>query len=203
MGMGRVDGGPGSTQITPEQEKAMLLAGRYLDAAGKPIGGDVGMAGGEGGAALDPAAAPPAVELDTNAPFKRLPIRMVLQMDQRWITHLISECANQPLQVEVTEVRINPTDVAGGASGGAMMGRGGEGSYGPGRSGGGYSGRSGGGGGMAGTGSTLQVHTPGQLVTFNAQPNLATVVIQGMIYIFQEPNQEALQPAAAPLASQP
>lgn len=203
MRMGPGEGGLGGTQMTPEQEKAMLLAGRYLDAAGKPIGGAADMAGGELGAPLDPAGAPPAVELDKNAPFKRLPIRMVLQMDQRWITHLISECANQPLQVEVTEVRINPLDIAGGASGGGMMmgGRSGEGSYGPGRSGGGYGSRSGGGGGgMAGTGSTLQVHTPGQLGSFNAQPNLATVVIQGMIYIFNEPSTEALQPAAQVVA---
>jgi hypothetical protein len=171
MGMGRGLGGPAGEQLTPEQEKAMLLAGRYLDAAGKPIGGNAGAAGAEGRAPADAAAAPAAVELDTTAPFQRLPIRMVLQMDQRWVTHLICECANQPLQVEVTEVRINPLDAIAGAGGG-------------------------GGGGMGGTGSTLKVHTPGQLETFNAQPNLATVVIQGMIYIFQEPNTEALQPAA-------
>ena len=69
--------------------------------------------------------------------FKRLPVRMQLWMDQRWLPQLISECANAPLQVEVQEVRINPADDGSGGGGG---GRGG-GGYGRGE-GGGYGGRS-------------------------------------------------------------
>jgi hypothetical protein len=102
------------------------------------------------------------------------------------------ECANQPLQVEVTEVRINPADVSGGAGGG---GRSFEGGYGGG-------GRGPGGGGSGGAGSTLQVHVAGQLGTFSQQPNLATVVIQGMIYIFQEPKKDAPQETEAQLTAQ-
>lgn len=48
-------------------------------------------------------------------------------MDQRWLTHLICECANQPLQVEVTEVRINPPDVKITTNGGGGMAIGGGG----------------------------------------------------------------------------
>ncbi len=39
--------------------------------------------------------------------LKRLPIRMVLEMDQRELPRLIAECANAPLPVEITQVRIN------------------------------------------------------------------------------------------------
>ena len=49
---------------------------------------------------------------DFGKEFKRLPVRMRLWMDQRWLPHLISECANAPLQVEVQEVRINVADDA-------------------------------------------------------------------------------------------
>ncbi len=46
--------GPGGGQMTEEQERAMLLSGRYLDAQGKPI-----PFGGAGGAAAPEQAAPP------------------------------------------------------------------------------------------------------------------------------------------------
>src|SRR5262249_39108859 len=77
-----------------------LLIGRYVDKDGKPTS---------------------APEGDTETKeFKRLPIRMQLVMDQRWLPHLLTECANAPLQVEVQEVRVNPSD--SGAMGG-MGGR--------------------------------------------------------------------------------
>ena len=128
--------------MSPEQEKSFLLSFRYLDAEGKPVSLGGG-GGGDPSMSLDattPEPATPATPLDLTAfgvEYKRLPVRMTLQMDQRWLTHLISECANQPLQVEVQEVRINASDI-GTSSGGEGGGRG---AYG----GGGY----GGGGVMA------------------------------------------------------
>jgi hypothetical protein len=184
-------GGP----MTPEQERATLLSYRYLDATGKPL--PVG--GGEMGtdpAALDPSATPAASASPTEfgLEYKRLPVRMTLQMDQRWLSHLISECANQPLQVEVQEVRINPSDL--GSTGGGGEGRGSQ-SY----SGGGnpYGGGSPyGGGGMGrgydggGAGSSLFPERTG-IQTFSAQPNIVDVVVQGIIYIFNEPNPDVLK----------
>lgn len=60
--------------------------GRYLDKDGKSLAG--------GSVAKDP--------------FKRMPIVMHLKMDQRVIPKLLVECANSPLPVEVTQLRINP-----------------------------------------------------------------------------------------------
>lgn len=64
------------------------LANRYLDEAGEPIA----------------SSEPPA-----DAQFRKLPIQMVLMMDQRWISPLLVECANAALPVEVTQLRINPS----------------------------------------------------------------------------------------------
>jgi hypothetical protein len=107
--------------------------------------------------------------------FKRLPVRMRLWMDQRYLPQLIAECANAPLQVEVQEVRINPA--ADGMGGGGGMG-GDRGGYG---GGGGY------GGAMGASGGVEMV--PEQ------DPNMKTVVLQGTVYIFNPPVE-----ASAPLA---
>jgi hypothetical protein len=152
-------------------------------------------------APTDPAAA--SVGPDPKAPFKRLPIRMQLYMDQRWITHLISECASQPLQVEVTELRINPpemssmTGMTGGGSYAAPMGGGGS-MFGTGdRDRGMMGGRGGGIGGMGGMGASsggpaLVMPNPGELKTFKPNPNLVNVEVLGIIYIFNAPNPTAL-----------
>jgi hypothetical protein len=91
-------------------------------------------------------------------------------MDVRSLTYLIAQCANQPLQVEVQEVRINPAD--GGVSAGSSRSARGQD----------FSG-----------GSRLGV---GGVETFPANPNLATVVIQGVIYIFNEPSPKILEAAS-------
>jgi hypothetical protein len=188
---------------TEEQEKAELLAYRYLGPDGKPAGG-----GADPAMAVDPsvdpaAAAAPAVDTASlGVEYKRLPVRMSLQMDQRWLTHLITECANQPLQVEVHEVRVNPANFAGASGGGfhspggygggeggygrGGYGRGGESGYG----GGGY-GRGGDGGYGGGSASTLFPDRTG-LQTFSAQPNVVNVEVQGVIYIFNPPNPSVL-----------
>jgi hypothetical protein len=132
------------------------------------------------------------------------------------LTRLIAECANQPLQVEVQEVRINPSDfgtasdgMAGGGYGG--YGGGGYGGYGGGREGGGmrggygggYGGGGYGGGGMGamggGSAASLFPERSG-LQYFPAQPHIANVVIQGIIYIFKEPD-DSLAPASEDAAA--
>lgn len=131
--------------MSEEEEAAALKAGRYLDAQGNPT-------------------SEPGVE------YKRLPVRMTLLMDQRWLTHLIAECASAPLQVEVQEVRINPSSIN--------------------TSGGGYDSRS---GGMMGGGSFRSGESRGEGIEFPQEPNMVPVVIQGVIYIFNEPNESLFQ----------
>jgi hypothetical protein len=150
--------------------------------------------------AADPNTPAPAIDLTAlGVEYKRLPVRMTLQMDQRWLTHLISECANQPLQVEVQEVRINPSDMSTASSGGEGFGRagygGGGGRYGGGGYGGGGGGYGGGGreGGYGGGGAGSPFPDRTGVQTFNAQPNIVNVVIQGIIYIFNEPDPEVLK----------
>jgi len=202
MDRGRSGGGGygvTSGDMSPEQEQSFLLSYRYLDGEGKPVPLG-GAGGGDPSMSLDATvsepASTPATPVDLTAfgrEYRRLPVRMTLQMDQRWLTHLISECANQPLQVEVQEVRINASD-AGTSSGGEGFGRGayggggGRAAYGGGGYGGG--GREGGYGG-GGAGSPFPDQTGVQ--TFPAQPNTVNVIIQGIIYIFNEPNPDVLK----------
>ena len=204
--------GPGTTGAgppTPEQENAMLMSYRYLGPDGLPIGAggaaaDPSLGGEPAPVVTDPAVGAPAAPIDLTAygtEYKRLPVRMVLQMDQRWLPRLIAECASQPLQVEVQEVRINPPQAGdiqssgmGGPMGGGMVGGPGGGYRGE---GGGYSGYGGGGfgGGMGGAG--LFPDRTG-LQSFLHQPNVVNVVIQGVIYIFNKPNPAALQTSEEP-----
>jgi hypothetical protein len=181
--------------MTPEMEKQMLTNGRYLDENGKPKAGDASMA------ATDPAADPAAAASSAGPTeeYLRLPVRMQLVMDQRWLTHLIAECANQPLRVEVQQVRINPSDF-GTSSGadysmmGAGMGSGREG-YGGGYVGGGRGGYE----GAFGGGSTANLFPELTGVqTFSAQPNMVNVVVQGIIYIFNPPDASRLKVTEEP-----
>jgi hypothetical protein len=193
--MGPMGGGGGlgaGAAMSPAQEQAFLLSGRYLDEKGQPI--PFGSAGGMEGGPAPGAEAAPAV--DPNAPaapvdfdqfgkgYKRLPVRMVLEMDLRWLQPLIANCANQPLRVEVQEVRINPPDAisGGGIGGGMSMSRGGM-------------------GGPAGGGAGLFPERTG-LQTFLARPNVVNVVVQGTIYIFNKPNLNILSaPSEQPVAA--
>jgi hypothetical protein len=169
-------GGPSGGEMTEEQERAVLLHGRYLGEDGKPIpfgGGGGGMAGPD--APAEPVADVPAGPLDLSVfgkEYKRLPVRMVLEMDQRHLPKLIAECALQPLQIEVQEVRVNADDLEGG-SGSPMGGRM---SSGP------------------GMGSEFSMPELSGLQQFNPQPQIATVAIQGVIYIFKKPDRELLKP---------
>lgn len=183
----RFEGGPGGAATTPEQESAMLLSYRYLDDKGMPIAAGGAAAGGEGvppEAAPSPDAAAPATPIDLKSfgtEYKRLPVRMVLEMDGRWLPQLISACANQSLRVEVQEVRINPSD--GGGVEGGFGGGGGFRSFGE------------GGSGRGSAGANLFPDRTG-LQTFQPQPNVVNVVIQGIIYIFNKPDLKVLEPPA-------
>ena len=152
MGMG-MEGGRGG--MDPGAADAELLNNRYVNSDGAPIAD-----AGDGNAAA------------FGTEFKRLPVRMRLWMDQRWLPHLIAECANAPLQVEVQEVRVNVSDEAGG--------------------GGGYGGRSGG-GGRGGEGYGMGGVAGGEEMTPEAEPNMKSIVLQGTVYIFNPPT---AQPAA-------
>jgi len=134
-----------------------LFNNRYVSAEGSPIADP-----GDGNLAA------------FGTEFKRLPVRMRLWMDQRWLPQLISECANAPLQVEVQEVRINPVD-DGSGGGGYGRGGGGRGEM------GGY------GGGAAAMGVEM---TPEQ------EPTMKTIVLQVTVYIFNPPTEQ--QPANDP-----
>jgi hypothetical protein len=147
MGEGGMMGGA----TDPSLLDAELFNNRYVDAAGAPIAGE-----------------------DFGKEFKRLPVRMRLWMDQRWLPNLITECANAPLQVEVTEVRVNPSE--NGAMGGGMPGMGGRG------------GEFGGGGGAV----------AGQDMAPEPDPQMKSIVIQGIIYIFNPPSTGEAAAAADP-----
>ena len=195
MGGPEAGGMPGAA-MSPAAEQGYLLSYRYLDEKGQPISvGGAATAGVEGpGMAADPAASGPAPPLDLSTfgkGYKRLPIRMVLRMDGRWLPQLISTCANEPLRVEVQEVRINTPDIAGLTSGG-------------GGSPGGFQGLGGGGapGGGAAGANLFPDHNG--ILNFPAQPNVVNVVIQGTIYIFNKPDPNILQsPGEQPVAATP
>ena len=122
----------------PAALDAALLQNRYLDDAGAPL--------------ADGAFGPE---------FRQLPIKMELQMDQRYIPTLLLESANAPLPIEVKQVRINPQN--------AMAGIGGT-------SGGNYSGAS---------------SLPSGVTMDTNDPNYAIVEIRGVVFIYNQPTTEA------------
>lgn len=198
-GFGRGGAGAGGVQMTEEMEAQILLSGRYLDESGKPIMG----AGAAGGAdAADASAAPPSgggtgADLVPKTEFKRLPILLAVRMDQQKLPKLLVACANAPLPIEVTQVRINPeASMSGGAGGGSgfggmgrgMMGGGlGRGMMGGGMLGmgdeGGYPGGGYGGGGFGARGITGEEEV---------NPAVVPVVIHGIVYIYNKPDKQAL-----------
>ena len=123
-------------------DRTALLSYRYLDKTGQPI------------TVAGPSAGPDEFGVE----YKRLPVLMVLEMDQRAIPRLIANCTNQPLQVEVQQVQIKPS---GASSDGRRQ-------------------------------SNFR-DSSGGVDTFDAQPNVVTVVIHGIIYILNEPNTSTLQ----------
>lgn len=202
MGGGLTPGAP----MPPAVEQGMLMSFRYLDDKGQPIPVGGGAAAGDAGAGPGPAADPAAATADAppldmaqfGAAYKRLPVRMLLRMDIRKLPLLIAACANEPLRVEVQEVRINPSDASsmgGGMMGGMMGGMGGS-SYGEGGRSRGPGSYSMGGGAMGGGAATNLFPDRTGIQVFSARPFESTVVVQGIIYIFNKPNLKNLAPAA-------
>ncbi len=149
MGERYGEGGRGGMGGDAAADDLDLFNNRYVGADGTPIADS-----GDGSATFG------------TAEFKRLPVRMTLTMDQRWLPQLIAECANAPLQVEVQEVRINPED------GGGAMGGGGR-------------------GGGRGGGYEMASSQDGVEMTPEAEPNIKTVILQGVVYIFNPPTDAA------------
>jgi hypothetical protein len=152
-----------------ESIDASLLMNRYIDAEGKPI---------------------PDASAGAGTEFRRLPIRMMLSMDERYLPKILVECANAPLPIEVQRLRINAEKsgvdkdnqgfVLGPAAGAGGMGEGRGGMGMP------SSGGMGGGRGMpmgrgmeGGMGMPL---TPVDIA------NMVTVDIQGIVYIYNPPD---------------
>jgi hypothetical protein len=162
MGPGMPGGpeGQGSQSID-----AALLQRRYVDAEGKPIE-DGSTVTGQG------------------QEYRRLPVRMLLMMDQKWLPRMLVECANAPLPIEVKRLRINPEKSAAGFSmettGGPGMGPG----MGMGRSPEAAMMSRGPAPMMAGGGEFSSMQLPSDLST----AGLATVEIQGLVYIFNPPD---------------
>jgi hypothetical protein len=142
---------------------ATLLVNRYIGPDGKPIADATAGLGVE---------------------YRQLPVRMLLTMDQRWIPKLLVECANAPLPIEVQRVRVNPEQSATGTIGGTGGGMGQEGMMG-GRSGF-SSGYSSGASGFAGGSANAPPMPPAIAADY------ATVEIQGLVYIYNEPSAEQL-----------
>jgi hypothetical protein len=121
----------------PAAMDATLLANRYLDDTGAPL--------------ADGAFGPE---------FRQLPIRMELQIDQRWLPRLLLDCANAPLPIEVKQVRINAHQAMAGFEG----------------QGGGY------GGGMG--------SMPAGITMDTSDPNFSIVEVRGVVFIYNEPTTE-------------
>lgn len=121
--------------------ETVLLGGRYVGDDGEPV-----------------ATVPADYRFGTE--FKRLPVRMTLEMDFRWTPRLISELANAPLQVEIERVRFNPGETASGGRAPRSTARG------P--------------GGAA------------NAVAFDREPSVGSVVLHGIVYIFNRPDESVL-----------
>lgn len=135
---GGAAGGDGS-------EKSLLLTSRYVDETGQPM----------------PAPLDEGFSFGTE--YKRLPVRLELKMDQRYLSRLITELANAPLQIEVEEVRIDPSGDAGGGRGGSRGRR------------------------------SRNSGNSGEVQAFGQEPHVRErVIIQGLVYIFYPPDQDIL-----------
>ncbi len=114
---------------------------------------------------------------------KRIPVQFRVKMDPTKIASLISECGNNPLLIEVKQVRVNGKESAAGASasyGGFAMAGGGEG---------GYSGGDSGGGGGGGESTSVSADPyGGGAGAYDANSDSKTgdvpVEVYGIVYLF-------------------
>ncbi|MEQ8848670.1 hypothetical protein [Botrimarina sp.] len=140
-GYGGGEFGGGAAVPEGADPETALLAGRYLDEAGAPI------------TTVTPG------DYSFGREFKRLPVRMVLEMDTRWLPTLMWELANAPLQVEIEQVRFNPGE-------GARAGR------------------------------SFNA-SAGAAAAFERRPTVGTVILHGIVYIFNQPDPAVAQLDAA------
>ena len=84
-------------------DEGILLSNRYLQDDGTPE-------------------ATGSVSTVNSKEFRKLPVRMRLNMDEKYIPRILLECANATLPIEVTRVRINPDQSSAGAAGGRRGG---------------------------------------------------------------------------------
>ncbi len=147
-----------------EGDRQRLLSRRYIDAEGRPI------SVAKGNEPLEPG--------EFGKELKRLPVRLDVQIDIRWLTTLVTELANADLQIKITEVRVNPSNTSssgGGRRGNGMM----RGDIEFGRGGGGF------GAGRGGRAKNIMVFEP--------RPYMKRVIIQGVVLIYNPPNLDLLK----------
>ncbi len=153
---------------------------------GMPGGMSAGMSGGMGGGPaqrlraldegryVDEKGMPLAAGASGPPEFKRMPILMQLLIDQREISRLLVECANSPLPVEVRQLRVRSPEPDGNVA-----------SPRPGRS----SAAKLGGGARGG----IDLGADDER---DKSPYEVLIELQGIIYIFNPPDQAKLAPAA-------
>ncbi|MGD0383433.1 MAG: hypothetical protein ABSA77_07935, partial [Thermoguttaceae bacterium] len=131
------------------------------------------------------------VPLDADAKqpseFKMMPISMKLHMDQRKISKLLVECANSPMPIEVRRVRIRP-----GKGTDEILDSGTSGTANPAGTGRDYSRRT-----IEGRGSVRSTGAGEGGDEGETGPYDIPVEIQGIIYIYNQPDQNTLGTASA------
>ena len=123
-----------------EMDDAAVLTYRYLDSEGQPYEGEP----------QDPE-------------FRRLPVRMRLMMDQRWIPQLLIECANATLPIEVKQLRVY-RDQSGTGFGSTAN--------------------------RSSRGSSRSLRGMDSL---EADANMADVELRGIVYIYNKPDETVLE----------
>jgi hypothetical protein len=213
-------GGAPSSDYMPEMSSESMTSsesstGTMADLAEGSSGVPSYGAGAMGGGARDPAegryvdkdykplaAAKIRSDVTTNpaevylAVAKRMPVRLVCQIDQRKIHKLIAECGNSPLTVEVRQVRIGGNAGKGGQGGGSF----GSGMYSGMDYSSGYGDESSSDSGtidmssmMGGYGSGYGAYGGSSAARAMSQAmNDITVEIYGIVYIYNPVNQKAL-----------
>lgn len=161
MGMGPMDPSADPTAPAADPERQRLLADRYVDENGNPLG---------------------AEEEPPYAEFKMMPFRLHLVMDQTKVPVLLTWCANSNMPIEAKAVRLQPGAGAPLSFAAVSESGAGEVSTAP---GGGF----GGAGGNRNPGGRLPKRLPGDAMADSEyQPLDMPVEIQGVIYIYNKPD---------------
>ena len=144
-----IEGGFGGEQETGTAG-IELLDGRYFDAAGKPI-------------RMDPKNPSPKDSVNAVPEYKRIPIRLVLRMDQSRIPDVIIKCANSALPVEIERVQARFSGIDESQDSGGRRGA---------------------------FGGSRRSYQPGEQ---SVHSDHSEVVFQGIVYIFNPVNKDVLE----------